>query len=326
MKVAVKNIKINPFRNLDNYIIQRERVEALKNSIQETGWWDNILARPTENGSVQIAYGHHRLVALQELGVKEVDIPVKELDDATMLKIMANENMEDWKASPAVVNETVAEVKKFLDEKVRNSNSFSQFKARVSKSIHALFGNAGTYEQVKKNGVGWKAILAFLGKNWKAWMVQEALSVLKEDAKAKAAPPEKRKTLATVDKKAYESFETVARARKFKQAVKRHKIPLKDQPGLAKALAKSGEDIDSAVAVTAEVLAPKKQLKEPKTLPNIDKFVEETVKQMNAVNKALLRIAPHVGSIESGATEASLMLAVRDLDKTIQVILEGATV
>ena len=62
------------------------------------------------SGKVEIAYGHHRMVALQELGIKEVDIPVKALDDATMIKIMANENMEDWETNTSVINETVLTV------------------------------------------------------------------------------------------------------------------------------------------------------------------------------------------------------------------------
>jgi ParB-like chromosome segregation protein Spo0J len=65
-------------------------------SIGQTGFWDNILARKKDD-QIQIAYGHHRLAALRQCMKPNdtVDIPVKPLDDATMLKIMANENMDE---------------------------------------------------------------------------------------------------------------------------------------------------------------------------------------------------------------------------------------
>jgi hypothetical protein len=117
MKVKIGDLTPNPFRNIAHYPIDKVKVEALAASIGQTGFWDNILARKV-NGKVQIAYGHHRLAALRKVkGTDDViDIPVKDLDDATMLKIMANENMDEWRMRPGVINETVAATKKFLEE------------------------------------------------------------------------------------------------------------------------------------------------------------------------------------------------------------------
>jgi len=114
MKVLVENLVENPFRKLEKYPIDPYKVEALKISIGETTFWDNILTRE-RNGKYQIAYGHHRLIALRELKIKEVDIPVKDISDADMIRIMANENMDDWNLSPAIINETVAVAKEYLD-------------------------------------------------------------------------------------------------------------------------------------------------------------------------------------------------------------------
>ena len=117
MKIKIKDLRPNPFRDMKNYPINEQKVESLVNSINQTGFWDNILARK-ENGQIQIAYGHHRLLALRKVmkGTDEVDIPIKSLDDANMLKIMANENMDEWKTNPAVIDETVKAAKKFLEE------------------------------------------------------------------------------------------------------------------------------------------------------------------------------------------------------------------
>jgi ParB-like chromosome segregation protein Spo0J len=116
VKVQIKDLKPNPFRNIEHYPIDQAKVEALAASIGQTGFWDNILGRK-QGDHVQIAYGHHRIAALKKAMklTDTVDIPVKELDDATMLKIMANENMEDWKTSPGVIDETVKAAKGFLE-------------------------------------------------------------------------------------------------------------------------------------------------------------------------------------------------------------------
>ena len=117
MKVQIKDLYPNPYRDMDNYPINRDKVETLKASIKQTGFWDNIVARNMD-GKIQIAYGHHRLTALREALAwdTEVDIPVKDLPDSVMIQIMANENMEEYRTGPAIIDETVRVAKKYLEE------------------------------------------------------------------------------------------------------------------------------------------------------------------------------------------------------------------
>jgi len=42
MKISVKDLRPNPFRRIEHYPINRGKVDALKNSIKETSFWDNI--------------------------------------------------------------------------------------------------------------------------------------------------------------------------------------------------------------------------------------------------------------------------------------------
>jgi len=176
MNVKVDQIKSNPYRKIEKYPISRDKVEALKNSISETSFWDNILARKS-NGGVEIAYGHHRLIALKELGIEEVDIPVRDLSDAHMIKIMANENMDDWKTATSVVNETIWTTKEFIEKEVAKYETWEEAE-KVNTFIN-LFENKAQFGQAKgKQGIGQTTILKFLGGNWKQWMIQEALSTL----------------------------------------------------------------------------------------------------------------------------------------------------
>jgi ParB-like chromosome segregation protein Spo0J len=112
----LSEISPNPFRNINHYPIDRAKVEALKGSINRTDFWDNIVARDNGDGA-QIAYGHHRLVTLRELFPPdhEVNLIIRDLDDAAMLHVMADENMQEWSSSGPVIVETVRAVRDFLD-------------------------------------------------------------------------------------------------------------------------------------------------------------------------------------------------------------------
>ena len=110
----LSEIEPNPFRRLDLYPVQPDKIEALKGSIDSTGFWDNLVARPKPGNPhhAEIAYGHNRLEALDQLYGQEyeVSLVVRDLSDELMLKIMAAENMDEWSSSALVTLETVRAV------------------------------------------------------------------------------------------------------------------------------------------------------------------------------------------------------------------------
>ena len=237
MKIKVKDIEFNPFRNVEKYPVDKLKVEALKNSIEETGFWDNILARPFNN-HYQISYGHHRIIAVRELGIEEIDIPVKNLSDADMIRIMANENMNDWQMTPSIVYETIRATRDFLDAELAKYENWEE--AKKVTIFSNLFGNeknpiAGFGQAKGKQGVGQTVIKNFLGRNWKRWVIEEALSMI--DSK-------------DIDIKATEVFKSLRTATQFKKAVKKineekpESIPIKDQIKLAKKINKRIENKD----------------------------------------------------------------------------------
>jgi len=179
MKVRVEELQFNPYRNIEKYPVDRKKVEALKISITETSFWDNILARHNKKG-YEIAYGHHRLIALQELKVIEVDIPVRDIDDGTMLRIMANENMDEWKQSPGVILETVRATRDFLTSELAKYDSLKDIKKSGIVNLIDLFDlpNEQSFQTLKTKGVGQTTILKFLGGNWKQHMIQDAITTL----------------------------------------------------------------------------------------------------------------------------------------------------
>lgn len=121
-RVKLKDIRPNPFRRVDRYPIRQEKIDALLESIDATGFWDNIVARVTdEPGVVEIAYGHHRIEALNQKykPTHEIGVILRDLDDETMLAMMVRENMEEWGSNVAVLFETVeAVIEAFAEGKI----------------------------------------------------------------------------------------------------------------------------------------------------------------------------------------------------------------
>ena len=231
MRVQIKDLKPNPYRDMEHYPIDQDKIQSLKDSIEQTGFWDNILAREI-NGVIQIAYGHHRLEALKQVmkPTDYVDIPVKKLDDATMIQIMANENMEQWEMRPGVINETVKVARDFLNAELAKYESLEIFERSNSfiKPFIVLPESKQTrktsWGKLKKphdegGGVGQTAIKKFLGKGWKQGKIQSALDTL--DAKE-------------IDQKAVEAFDNIYQGDEFKKAIRTLKnegttVPKKQQ-------------------------------------------------------------------------------------------------
>ncbi len=178
MEIRIEDIEPNPFRQIEHYPIDRNKVEALKNSINETDFWNNILVRehPEKEGKYQLAYGHHRLAALKELNWEVINIQVHNIDDDRMIKIMANENFEDWRSSPLITIETVSAARLYIDSLFAQAESFDA----LHENMKGLT-DAEHFQQLKNDGVGEKTILKFLGGHWKQYMIQGAREILDDD-------------------------------------------------------------------------------------------------------------------------------------------------
>jgi hypothetical protein len=107
MRLKLKEILANPFRDVKRNPLDEAKVAELVSSIHDTGFWDNVVVRKNKAGKFELAYGHHRIAAAIKAGIVEADFIVKKLDDAMMLKIMARENSETYKYSVLALIESV---------------------------------------------------------------------------------------------------------------------------------------------------------------------------------------------------------------------------
>lgn len=191
MKTQIDKIKYNPFRNIDKYPLNRDKIDALKQSIEETGLWPKAFCarkNPNKKNEFELVFGHHTLQAAKELGFKEVDLTVEELSDEIMIKRMANENMEIWGPVTSTILETVGAVKEYIENELGKYESWEDFTTNKNisrKFIDQVIENSKyperTFQTIKGKGLGQELILDFLGKPWKQWQIQNALEIINNE-------------------------------------------------------------------------------------------------------------------------------------------------
>jgi len=314
MLVKVSRLEKNPHRDLVNYPIAQSEIDKKKSSINKTGFWDTILGRPhpEKEGYFQLAFGHTRIEAVKQLGIKEVDIPIKDISDENMLLIMADENKEN-DDDPSRVNETVAETRKYLNNQFKKYDyDYKKIPENLKSLLKKIDFNSLTGKEItnakialsniKTKGVGTPIISAFL-VDWSETMIQESLATLR-DAEDQTDEKTGKVKKASIDIKAVETFPNTHRATAFRQAVKTYGVPKERQKALAKKIIEN-PDIDSATsvkkAVQNEVTENKKKSKAlTKTdkhkierdaeLEELKELIEETAKSINSTNSKITRL------------------------------------
>lgn len=186
VKILVQDLLPNPFRDLTRYPINQEKIETLKTSIGLTTFWDNLLARPspTNPKKKELAYGIHRLRALEQLSITAIDIPVRNLSDTDMMRIMAHENMTEWAHNAEIDQETVrAVVRAFADSRIELPTVNSRRGAGEGVTRYAPWFKVGKSILARaEKGYTVNTVASFLG--WKRHKVEgalDALAIIEED-------------------------------------------------------------------------------------------------------------------------------------------------
>jgi len=135
---------------------------------------DYLKTLETADFPVELAYGHHRWVAVDRAGFEEIDIPVKVIEDEIMLQIMANENKGDWQSNMAVILETVRQVKNTLHEQAVLYDNFEDYQDRYS-----FFTTEKEWKAARKlDNIGFRTIHKFLGETWSEQDIRNAAATL----------------------------------------------------------------------------------------------------------------------------------------------------
>jgi len=276
MKVKLKDLRSNPFRNLKKYPVRKDRVEGMKQSILDTGYWKNILVRK-QNGKVEMAYGHHRKAALVELygEGRSIDVILDVMTDAIMLKRMANENDIAAELETDVADAAVEAARKYLKEHPEEHKKYHV--VHVQTNLRATVApRIETFENAIPNR---ETVSNFLGGFWSESRVREVVERLQRYGKKPDDPD-------YLEKEAVQKFGLSTHAATFQRAVKSVKsVPPEKQKKAAERIV---EDEDFKRSNMEQVLleekgAIKKPKKKEKELIDFREFLKNYDKKICAL-------------------------------------------
>jgi len=327
MKVKIKDLRPNPFRDMERYPIDAEKVDSLINSINETGFWDNLLARQSDD-HYEIAYGHHRLLALTKIhGEKSgqiIDIPVKKLTDDQMLRIMAEENNEYYKTNVAVVNETVLAVWKHLCESGLPIVLIQEGAGDRGFSFPRL----PIPDERAKESIIANQIAAWIGKNWPVRRVADSLRWLHRSGDIK--DPGKDKPNVELDRTTLETMPTLKAARIFSDEVEAAGLSKPAQRRVASQLnAEEDYSGNSIRAVIVDEIHDVKKQKEQKAKRELREFkseikgAEKLAVKLNAKFTNLIRFREFLSDPIYAADIANLGASIKLLLDNINKLKGG---
>jgi chemotaxis protein histidine kinase CheA len=302
--VALKDVKPNPFRDLPNYKLNDDKVEALMASINSTGFWANVIGRLNPAGEFEIAYGHHRVEAARRvLGPDHTHtFPAYPLSDTVMIRMMADENSDAWSNQVGHTNLVVGVARDFLDKLLDKYETLEQLKGGGEfASVAALFQTNSQYEQIRRDGVGRSLIQAFLSGTYAdGHRVRDALEHLplspkqraaKEredaDARSRAAEIKAEEERQRVEREAEEQIARAAaeHAKAERQAAEAERKRLAEETKRTNAWLKKMRDNEVKAKAAADAAASKRVEADRKAAEVAQKLAEEAEARAEAKRK-----------------------------------------
>jgi len=321
MKIKVKDLEPNPFRNFKRLPLNEEDIEFLTGSINDNKYGENINVRPhpTKSGKYQIVDGHHRVEALRRMGIEEAVIVVQDRDDYGMVKAQADYNCESSRERAQETIEYIRQARDFLNTELAKYKTWKDVRIQATAKLRGLFigctntrGNPIDPQQIfdgikSQNTVGEITIHKFLGKRWGESRIRQTLEIIRAEDAAKSLPnkkeekkgenipggeekkEEKRKAW-PLDEKAKnfllkEVSNKTSALNYFVGACTKAKIESKNQLAFAKVLDNEGTDqkkyVKRAHTFQFDLENPKKEEKEKEK-----SIYEEIAEKIEAVEKA----------------------------------------
>jgi len=328
-KIRLGDVRHNPFRRFDEFPLIEKKVLALQNSIQETGFWDNVLGRVVEGG-VEIAYGHHRIEAAKRVygDDHEIGITIRELSDVDMLRVMGLENSEDWMNPVQHAHLIVKQARSFFDSWFDRFPTWDDFRHALENKSIPEFGSSwdtnqvarwlgggdspATYANLVKYGVGAPTISRFtnltedtsakvLSANGPSEREKRMLSVIEEErrkaneliAQQREAEEQARREIDDANRKAKEAEDE----RRKQAAIARNVV---DEP--KKVVAQEKADKQAKIRDDAKIERDA-AAKRAKDAENAQRAAEKKAKEANDAEKQKRKAAEEQELYDQAATQ-----------------------
>jgi len=145
MRVKIKDIRPNPFRDFDLYPINPEQVQRLRQSMTSLGFFSGVTLRKADGG-YEMAAGHHRLeaavTAKNDDGTPmfdSIEAVVSDYTDYQMVEIMMTENLTQRGHNAASTLDSVAAYARIVAKGVLLGEDVSRI---LDTSTPQALGNA----------------------------------------------------------------------------------------------------------------------------------------------------------------------------------------
>jgi hypothetical protein len=204
VEAKLSNIAPNPFRDMTMFPIDTTtKVPSLIESMEKTGVWPSIIARPKDNmidgkmvdqaeliafiqsgadlsGIVwEKAFGHHRQAAVEAMGFESMPIIPQIKTDEQMLLMMALENKEGFGANINSSLETVRQVRERLAASVADFDDFDAYVESNGGKVADCFFQTSKAFMAAQKAIGFRTVQRFLGETWNERDVRAPFAVLK---------------------------------------------------------------------------------------------------------------------------------------------------
>ena len=195
-RVKLGEIRPNRFRDLARWPVERSVIEGLKQSINETGFWNNLQAIRNERDEVELRFGHHRWTAGLELFGPDYEVAVEMVPFQGEWSLLRALHMENAVNRNKVMHthEVVAQLTRWWDdevfEKYPSWDECEQAGFFTSLLLEQYFGKAvengkAHYSQSVRYGIGREVISKMLEGTETEGNIKQALASLPLTARRK---------------------------------------------------------------------------------------------------------------------------------------------
>jgi hypothetical protein len=227
--ISLKLLRPNPYRELDKYYYDEDVIKELMESMTRNGVWAGLRAR--QNGEFyEIAFGHHRMKAMENLGVKEAIVDVQKIDDLHMIMEMADENMSDKRPNTKGITNVVGSAKKKLEEILSGIKTWEEVTRMGARDYFKSEQGFKVWQVQSAGSVGKEILERFLGERW-ASNIKEALALIAKSEEGK------------LDLRAAQMFDSPTHAAVFAETMEELDIPVKQQRAHAEKAIKDIEKV-----------------------------------------------------------------------------------
>ena len=200
-RVKLGEIRPNRFRDLTRWPVERSVIDGLKQSINETGFWNNLQAIRNERDEVELRFGHHRWTAGLELFGPDYEVAVEMVPFQGEWSLLRALHMENAVNRNKVMHthEVVAQLTRWWDEEV--FEKYPTWEACVGAAffsdpnLEKYFGSSvgdgrnpaghANYSQCAKYGIGREVIAKMLEGTETKGAIEQALASLPLTARRK---------------------------------------------------------------------------------------------------------------------------------------------